>query len=302
MKFPRTIILTLAATTAICASADTPQGQLFEYPNIPESIENFTERSNYFIENFWKRANLKSAFSHLSKLNEAFLVYANLMPHADATVVHRSIDGLIKEVNKNPKNMLSLAEIAEGAFYADTARIQCDECYLPFARAVAANGKIGKAERARFEYQAKALEHSQVGMTAPDIRWRTPEGTTGSLSELPQRAYVLLFVNDPDCDDCQLARTRLQADFNLNMLLDKGLIKVVNIYPGEATDEWKAQTAGYNKRWIVGATPDIDEILDMRQTPTFYYLNPKHEILSKTLSVDGLLEAFASVRRKMIPD
>ena len=118
MKFPKIIILTLAATTAICASADTPQGQLFEYPNIPESIENFTERSNYFIENFWKRANLKSAFSHLSKLNEAFLVYANLMPHADATVVHRSIDNLIKEVNKNPKNMLSLAEIAEGAFYS----------------------------------------------------------------------------------------------------------------------------------------------------------------------------------------
>lgn len=296
------LALTVVVACSLFAKGQTPSGQLFEYPHIPESLESLTDRSNFFIENFWQHANMKSAFSHVSKLNDAFLVYASLMPHASASVVHQSINNLIKEVSKNPKNLLTLAEIAEGALYADTARIQCDECYLPFAKAVASNGKISKAERARYEYQAKSLEHSQVGMEAPDIEWTTPDGEHQKLSGLADKAYVLIFVNDPDCDECALARTRLQADYNLNMLLDKGLLKVVSLYPGEPADEWKSQVSQYNKRWIIGATPNIDEMLDLRQTPTFYYLNAKHEILSKTLSVDGLLEAFASVRRKMIPD
>lgn len=302
MKTIYKIILTLASTFALNATAQTSNGQLFEYPQIPESLQTLTERSNYFIENFWKRANMKSAFSNIGKLNEAFLMYTNLMPHAEAEVVHRSIDNLIKEVSKNPQNLVTLAEIAEGALYADTARVICDECYLPFAQAVASNSKINKAIRSRYEYQARALEHSQVGMVLDNLGWITPDGTKGNIAQLPPKAYVLIFVNDPDCDECRLARTRLQADYNLNMLIDKGLLNVVSLYPGDPTEEWKSGVSDYNKRWIVGATPDIDEILDLRQTPTFYYLNGKHEILSKTLNVDGLLDAFALVRKKMIPD
>ena len=302
MKYLKHILLaSCIAGFAFQSKADTPAGQLFEYPSIPESLENLTDRSNFFIENFWKRANFKSAFSHRQKFAEAFKVYSSLLPHASAEVVHASIDNLIAQVKKSPQNLLTLAEIAEGALYADTARIQCDECYLPFARAAADNKKIPAAQRARFEYQARALENSQVGMVAPDITWTDSDGISHSLSELSPRAYVLIFINDPDCDDCVLARTRLQADFNLNVLLDNGLIKVLSLYPEEPTDQWRESVKGFNPRWLVGAAPNIDEKLDLRQTPQFYYLNGKHEILSKVLNVDGLLEAFASVRSKMIP-
>ena len=104
-------------------AAQTTSDKLFEYPSIPENLETLSDRSNFFIENFWKRANLKSAFSSLGKLRMAFGDYVNLMPYADADVVHKSIDELLAQVNKNPKNLLSLAEIAEGALYADSANI-----------------------------------------------------------------------------------------------------------------------------------------------------------------------------------
>ena len=74
-------------------------------------------------------------------MQKAFDDYVALIPYADAQTVHQSIDNLIKTVGKNPKNLLTLAEMAEGALYADTAAITCDECYLPFAQAVAANRK-----------------------------------------------------------------------------------------------------------------------------------------------------------------
>ena len=302
MKTIRNTIL--GGITFLCTSLggyaqSEVQSTFFPYPTVPENLETLTERSNFFIDNFWKRCNLKSAFSSKQKMQQAFNDYATFMPYADAEIVHKSIDNLIKEVGKNPKNLVALAEMAEGAFYADTARIVCDECYLPFAKAVVENRKVPKAEKARFEYQAYSLSQSQVGMTAPDFEWTAPDGSKGRLSDIPAGMYVLLFFNDPDCDECELARVRLAADYNLNDLIDRQLLKVVSIYPGEMTDEWVDRTSVYNKKWIVGAAPEVDEMYDMRNPPVIYYLNGKHEILSKTFDIDSLLEAFRVVKNKM---
>lgn len=302
MKNLRNLILCGAITACMplnmMAQTDAP-ATYFQYPQVPENLQTLTERSNFFIENFWQRCNLKSAFSSRQKMQQAFNDYASFMPYADAAVVHKSIDKLISEVGKNAKNLVALAEMAEGAFYSDTARIVCDECYLPFAKAVVNSKKVPKAEKARFEYQATSLGLSQVGMTAPDFEWTTPEGEKGRLSELPAGAYVLLFFNDPDCDECELARVRLAADYNLNDLIDRKLLNVVSIYPGELSEEWIDRTSVYNKKWVVGAAPEIDEIYDMRNPPVIYYLNGKHEILSKTFDIDSLLEAFRVVKNKI---
>lgn len=302
MKLKHTAVAALIAACALQISPVCAQDRpntYFQYPQVPENLENLSDRANFFIENFWQRCNFKSAFSSRQKMEQAFSDYVTFMPYADAEVVHKSIDNLIAQVSKNPKNLLTLGEIAENTLYGDTAKIVCDECYLPFAKAVAENRRIGKAEKARFEYQAKALAGSQVGMVAPDFTYTTPQGTSGKLSELPDNAYVLLFINDPDCDECELARVRLAADPNLNDLIESGALKVLSIYPGEVNDEWIERTKIYNPKWVVGANPDIDTIYDMRQPPVIYYLNKKHEILSKSFNIDNLLEAFRQVNTKI---
>ena len=75
-------------------------------------------------------------------------------------------------------------------------------------------------------------------------------------------------------------------------------MKVISIYPGLSNPEWVEQTKDYSDKWIVGACPDIDELYDMRQTPTIYYLNGKHQILSKSFNIDRLLNAFYIVAEK----
>lgn len=290
--------VSLASATSLFA-ADKTDSHYFQYPVPPESLETLTERTNFLMEHFWERCNMKSAFSSLPKMREAFNDYVQFMPYADATVVHASIENLIKQVQKNPRNLLALGEMAEGALYSDTAMVLCDECYLPFAKAVAANKKISAADKARFAYQAGSLAGSQIGMVAPDFTFTTPDGESKTLAEVSQGAYVVLFFNDPECDDCELARVRLAADMNLNDLIDAGQIRVVSILPAEPSDEWKEKAATYNKKWIVGASANVDEIYDMRVAPVIYYLDNKRQILSKSLDTDGLKEGFRVVNKKL---
>ncbi len=289
----------IIALAAIALSAGMAQAQtLFPYPTVPESIEGLTPRSDYMMEHFWDRCDLNSVFSSVKKFQGAFSDYVDLMPFASGEAMNSSVESFLKTVGKKPKNLLTVAEMAEGLLYSDTAHVRCDECYLPFAKAVASNKKLSKAEKARFEYQAKVLERSQVGMTAPDITYTTREGKVERLSDIPNGPYVLIFINDPTCDECAMARVRLQADYALNSLIDKGLIKVLSLYPGDYDPDWAEQAKDYSHRWIVGAAPDADEYFDMRNPPVFYYLNGNHKILSKSLAVDNLIEAFRRVNER----
>lgn len=283
--------------TLLC-HAQSDNDRYFPYPEAPEELENLTDRTNYLVIHFWDRCNLKSAILDRDKFKGAFIDYISFMPYADAEVVHTSIDNLISRFQKDPDNLLTLAEIAEATLYNDEGDFVSDELFMPFAKAVAGHKKISSAKKARFAHEAKILEQSQVGMKAPEIEFTRPDGTKGRLSEI-NAAYILLFFNDPECEECQLARVRLSADININQLIDEGYLKIVSIYPGEADKEWAESVAKYNERWIIGAADDVDEHYDMRNSPVLYYLNPRHKILSKTLVVDNLLEAFRQVNEKI---
>lgn len=291
--------LVVLVATVVNSQAQEQRATYFPYPTVPESLTTLADRTSYLVEHFWEHCNWKSAFSSKQKLAGAFADYASFIPYANAETVHASIASLLKGLEKNPAGLLAIAEMAEGQFYADTAAIECDECYYPFAKAVADNGKLSKTDKARFVYQAEILGASQVGMDAPDFTYTTPDGQTGKLSDAPAGAYVLLFFNDPDCTDCELARVRLQADYSLNDLIDRGVLKVVSVYPGEPDDAWKEAAKTYSSRWTVGASPDVDNVYDMRRSPTIYYLNGQHKILSKSFDIDNLLVAFKQVNDKM---
>lgn len=295
----RKTILAAAATLLLTPVTKAQETETyFPYPTVPESITGITPQADYMMAHFWDRCNLKQAFSSMRKMRTAFDDYVSLMPYASADTIRTSVNKLLTEVGKNPKHLLAMMEWAESDLYSDSARVVCDECYLPFVEAAARSKKLSKAERARYEYQAKVLGGSVVGRIAPDFEYTTPDGQTRRLSEIPDGPYILLFINDPGCEECAMARVRLSGCVDLNDLIDDGKIVVVNIYPGEYDSAWAAEVADYNPKWIVGASPAIDELYDMRNPPVFYYLNGSKQILSKSLQIDNLLQAFYVVNQR----
>lgn len=288
-KFLFAIYLTVMAAIPV-----TAKETYFPYPTPPEALTTLSQRTNYLVEHFWERCNLKSAFSSRAKLAEAFRDYVSFMPYASADTVHASIIELINGVKGDKKNLLTLGEIAEATLYSDTAEVLSDELYIPFAKAIADNKKIPAAARARFEHQARVLTNSQVGATAPALTFETPEGGKSDLSKVDS-PYTLLFFNDPECEDCTLTRVRLAADFNTRQLIDKGVLKIVSIYPDEPSEEWKNNCKTYPETWVIGASPEADDLFDMRHAPVMYFLDKNHKILAKNILIDNVINAFAMI-------
>ncbi len=283
--------------TLMCQAQQTTD-KFFEYPVPPDELETLEDRTSYLVQRFWDKCNLKSAIQKRDQFKGAFIDYVSFMPYAEATVVHQSINNLLAKFEKDPKNLLTLAEVAEEVVYNEDGEFISDEIYMPFAQAVVDNKKISSAEKARFKRQLIQLKNTAINEKAPNFTFTRTDGTTSTLDDI-QGSYILLFFNDPECDDCALARVRLSADNNITELIDRGYLKVISIYPDKYTAEWAASVSHYSPKWIVGASDEVDDIYDMRNPPVLYYLNSRHKILSKTLVVDGLLDAFRMVNNKL---
>lgn len=294
------LILLLLGAPAYGYVADAQDAEtvttLFPYPRVPDDIVDFGERADYFVTHFWDECRLKSEFSSHQRFAEAFNDYVSMLPHATAEVALESVNKLIEKTRKSsPANLLTLGEVAEAALYDGGAGYVSDELYYPFAKAVADAKKVSSADKARFALQARVLGATQVGMVAPDFKYTDADGVGHSFSERPRR-YTILFINDPDCDECRLARVRLATNFYVNQYIDSGQLQVFSIFPGEYSEEWAAEArsaAGDN--WIVGACPDLDEVYDMRTYPTVYYLSMDGKILSKSEDIEILLNGFYGV-------
>lgn len=293
----RHIMFSFLLAGGISVSAQLSGSEEFPMPSLPETFETAVDRANYVVTHFWDRVKLNTAIKNKEGFTDAFTRYVLETPMADASVTHESIDALIKKFEKDPEGMLALGIIAEKTLYSPEAVIISDDFYLPFATAVAKAKKIPSADKARFARQAAILSACRVGMTAPEFKFTTLDGKTHSLSEYAGK-YVILFINDPGCDDCSLARVRMSVDSNINKFIDEGQLTLLSIYPDQPDDEWREAAASYNPRWVTGYSTDIDDRIDMRTSPTIYYLNSHLNILSKSISVQQLIDGFDRVNAK----
>lgn len=266
----------------------------FQYPQAPENLTTLSQRANYVVEHFWDKCNLKSAFSSRDKMTKAFRDYITYMQFAAKDTTISSINNLIKTVQKTPKNMLTLGEIAEETLYGDSAMFWSDELYLYFANAVINTKKLSKAEKARYKHHSTVLTNSMVGSKLPNFTFTTPKGEKVEFDSVNAPA-IILFFNDIECADCQLAKVRLATNINLNKLIDNGVIKIVTIYPGEPSKEWETEVESYPNNWIIGVNEDIYDMFDMRTSPTIYQLDDKHTIIAKNLNVEGIISVVGNI-------
>lgn len=276
------------------AKADT----YFPYPLIPDSINIFQKRCDYLARHFWDFCDLKKAFSAKAKMAQEFNVYISVLKNATPDSAVASVVRFNKALEKQPADQLFMAECAENLLYGDSAEVWIDELYLPFAHAVASNKRIDKASKARFAHQEKILKNSLARFPAPSLPYTTREGQTGNLDN-DSAQVVVVFFNDPDCSDCNLARIRLDADISMTELINEGKAKVVSISLSEPTQEWKDAVASYPATWVVGANPDADMTIDLRAgTPEFYILDKNHNIRFKHLDINQVLDVARQLKKR----
>ncbi len=286
MKYVLSFIL-LIATFRGNAQEST---QYFPLPLIPDSISNLNQRCNYMVNHYWDFCDTKRAFSSRDKMAEAFKIYLSFMPYATADSVIQSIDKFLKRIEKQPNDVTFITDQAIIQLYSDSSDFVSDPLCLKFLDAAIANGKVKKEDKLRYKHLSTVLHNSLNGNIAPDFTYSDCSGSQHTFNTAePTAIATVLFFNDPECDECRMARMKLEADIHASKLIDSGALRIASITPDEATAEWCKKTAHYPEKWTVGASENIDEIYDLRLSPSFYLLSPDGKIVLKHCAVEDIL-------------
>lgn len=274
---------------------DTPEDDyitvqsLFEYPMAPDELEGIEAKSEWLVEHFWDKLDEKNKKAvDQTALNHAFNVFVTPMQWASREKTEAAVDKLIKRIEKNPTLLIQFAKAAEDNIYdPHRADMLIDEVYLKFAEALVKNKKIDKIRKVRYADQAKRLRATLPGKTAPEFSFKAPDGTEKRY--FPMSTFTIIEFGDPTCDECRMAKLKMDVNLTLGDLIDRGKVNVLFIIP-EETEGWEQLVDGYPAKWTVGASETVDEDYDIRLTPTFYTIGKDGKIISKNIPVETAIE------------
>ncbi len=290
-------VAVMAVAPFAMASGQDAQSQpqapktLFKYPVAPDTISTLEGRTNYIVSKFWDNYNLSKPIQDSIGFDGAFRDYITFFKYAHRNIVFSSIKNFMNKAQSNTPNSIMIMEIAEKALYAPGAEYWSDEAYLPFAKSFVESKKVKSIYKERYKSQIKKIEHSLQGAVASDFSFTKPDKSKMKLSEITDK-WILIFFNDPDCDDCSIARLRLGTDVTINKQIDEGRLVVLSIYPGSYSKEWANQAGSYPDKWLTGASEEVEDNYDIRFSPSFYLLDKDHKIVSKNMNLDEVKNMF----------
>ncbi len=187
---------------------------------------------------------------------------------------------------KNPESNIfeTFVTLADKYFYDPNSPMRNEEYYLPFVSKYASYEGLSEVEKGKFERDARLCALNRVGTKAADFCFADRYGKIRNLYDI-EAPYTLLFFSNPGCEACMEIITVLRDDPTISSLVDKSVIKVLNIYIDEDIQAWRSYMPIYPQEWYNGFDPDFvlrsNEIYAVRAIPSLYLLDHEKRVILK---------------------
>lgn len=283
-------VLIVCVLVCLCAlvKAQNVTVAPYQLPDIPDSLTTPDARSEYLVTHYWdgfeveNRAYLEAPLV----VEQAFVDFMSIMRLTSRDCTLNSIDHLLDRASVDGDILLMYADIADKYLYSGQGTFVSEEAYLPFVEAVIDSKKVDKLRKLRYTYQYDLLTKNQLGMTMTDFEYKLPgEDKTYRFKKL-KSPFILLYINDPDCDDCSITTLRLSVSQALLKEVREGRLTILSVYPDGETEEWLAGVGEYPKEWIVASMENGDRVFDLRIMPALYLLDKDKKIILRNTTLE----------------
>lgn len=268
---------------------------LFDYPVAPEDLD-WTARSEWLGTHFWDSFDFKKTSVGQQQLNHAFNTWIVPLSYSDANVAYKAVDDVIKKLDKNPTLLIQFTKAAEYGLYAPaTAPVWMDGIFLKFLDAVEKNKKVPQTYKTRYGHERKLLNNTQVGAPATPFMYTSREGRKEKFA--PRGKFSLVEFGDPECPDCQMTRISLKNNADVNRYKDAGYLDIYFfITDADENDlSWTEEVMDYPDSWIVGASEDAEDNLDIRLVPSLFLYDSEGNLVMKNVRLSDVYAKLAEL-------
>ncbi|AHF13900.1 hypothetical protein BARVI_09610 [Barnesiella viscericola DSM 18177] len=245
------------------------------------------------MEHYWDNFKVENRIylDSLQVAEQAFVDFVSIMRIAPREGTMKGINALLKRASCDEDILLMYAGFADKYLYSGQGPFVSEEAYLPFVEAVLDSKKVDKLYKLRYSYQYDVMTKNQLGMEITDFEYKLPGKDKAYRINKLKSPFILLYINDPECEDCSLATLRLSVSQALLNEVRSGRLTILSLYPDGETEEWLAGVAEYPKEWIVASMENGDRYFDLRIMPTIYLLDKDKKIILRNASLEEVEQA-----------
>lgn len=254
-------------------------------PSVPPAELSVAERTGYMRNHYWDRFDFADtlflARIDTMRMIEAFATYVAQYVRPDDPA---PIDSLMRRASVSRPMFEYFRMLAERVLYDPNSPLRSDELYIPVLRAALTVPWLDRWERIRPEAELRLAVQNRVGHPANDFGYTLASGVRGTLYGI-RAEYTLLFLSNPGCPMCRCLREEMLASPLLNDFTERGMLKVLMLYPDADLTQWREHRAEVPAIWIdaydEGCVLLEKSLYDLRAIPSFYLLDRDKRVLVK---------------------
>lgn len=267
-------------------------GKDFTLPDIPQMLTSGEERAAYLAAHYWDNFDFTDTtqISQPEITEQAFVDFLDILPYVQPEKSQKAMTALIVSASADSAMYVHFAELAEKYLYDPNSPFRNEDLYIPVLNHVVLSSGWDEARKVRPQYQLKMAMKNRPGSIAADFSYTTPDGTVARMTSV-KADYLLLFFNNPDCNDCRRVKDYIKHSEIFNRLTradSSPLLRILAVYPDADLALW--ESAEYPDIMInsydAGQTLMNKELYDLKAIPTFYLLDKKKRVILKDVSIE----------------
>lgn len=265
------------------------QTATFPLPEVPQMLATPTDRANYLAIHYWDRFDFKdnSLIDKPEITEQGFANFISIMPYVAEK--QEAFAVFAKRMAENRKMLAHLLEVSERYLFDNFSPVYEEELYLMLVEKLLKQPQLSLVQKERLRYQQKVAMKNRVGQLAADFGFVLRDGKRMTLKEV-KADYVLLYLNDPECEACQKIKSGLEASEVVAQWRKNGRMKVLSVCIEGKTAGWKNLPAPSG--WIDACDDNKvlleQDLYDLRNLPAIYLLDVNKRILLKNATLQRL--------------
>ncbi len=275
-----------------CAQAQKREApQPFRLPDIPAVLTTPEDRAAYLTLHYWDRFDFADTtlIDRPEITEQAFVDFINLLPYTPPEHAQVAVDSLVGRMQARKAMFYHFVELADKYLYEPNSPMHDEELHILVLRALVNDPRVEEVDKIRPRRLLKIALRNRPGDTAADFRFTCRDGSSGTLHGIAAE-YMLLYFNDPECDECRTMKERLAASPTVNALLESGRLKLLSVCVERRTAAWEKAT--FPARWIDGC--DVaqrltrEQVYDLKAMPTLYLLDAEKRVILKDAPIERI--------------
>ena len=278
-----------------------PESKEFQLPTVPVTITVPEERADYLAKNYWVHFDFSdTAYIHMPKVTEqAFVNYIDVLKLTDKERAYDYISSLMKAAEKDSLVFHYFAGLAEKYLYDPNSPFQNEQLYIPVLETLVSSKLTGDADCIRFEALLTLAQKNQPGSVTTNFTYTLADGRKRQLRNF-RSPYLLLFLNDIDCENCKQTMKELAESDVINGLINKHTLAILSLYTQNDTESWNKKLSDMPDNWVNAYDEKLqisnEELYDLKAMPTLYLLDKEKKVLLKDAELKDIVLFLESLK------